>query len=698
MKSTGSAIAGSSSDRLETAPSIGTTAAAPRFSAVLDAFLAGNEGLAEVRRELVRILYAGLESGMVIEDALEAARKNGVLAPADYECLHADVLRMTTEENPTDAVLDGDGAWHANATGDDALLHAAESSERLPGGQTATVADPLLEDAVPGPAPGILLNNRYQLEELVAEGPMSKVFRASDRLKQQAGANPAVAIKVLNPGSRSDAGALSRLQREAFLSQRLTHPNIVNVFDFDRAGAIAFITMEWLVGESLAALLDRKRPGPLAMPEVQTITAGVAAGLAHAHANGVVHGDIKPANIFLCEDGTIRILDFGLARGPAVTEPDTSSPAFAVTPGYASCEMLEGNEPCVQDDVYALACTIYRMVAGFRPAGLQTALQAEASRIPPKRPVGLTPRQWSELRRGLALRRSDRLVDTEPLARAFSAAPTSVGPKTWLQPALLALVAGLAIGAGARFGLESLQSEVPEEQMAATPEQRRLSSDPAPGTTPPPPPVSVREPESLAPEAQSPPPERPERPDRVESTLAEPAAAIEAAPRETASLSLEAEPSNLAIDPETSNFASVGDLPAAESNAALAGQQPLAATASAAGNEVARRTGFTADRYEVGESDGFVRLTIRAPAGLGDEVAVQLIIEPASAVAEDDYSFPAIRQVEFAPGSSEASVFIPLISDAVAEYLEDFTVRIESSDTAISFDNAEALIIIVDDD
>lgn len=630
MTGTGPGTAGALSATPESAQSTqssGTADAHSRFAAVFDAYLAGEGDLAAVRREIVRHLYAGAESAAAIEWLLAVARDEGDLEPADYAVLAEDVQRMTTEESPTDTRVD------AGAPLAPLREERVEDVDQEP------------DHAVCEPAPGSVLNDRYQLEELIADGPMGKVYRASDRVKRQAGANPAVAIKVLDPGRRTDAGARDQFRREAFHAQRLAHPNIINVFDLGRDGAVVFLTMEWLVGESLAALLDRTRPRPLRRSELRRIVAGVAAGLSYAHARGIVHGDIKPANIFLCEDGSVRLMDFGVVRGPATPESGEPAGAVAVTPGYASCELLEACEPCVQDDVYALACTIYRMAAGLRPYGRQTALQAESSGRVPDRPPGLTRRQWRTLRDALALRRADRSGSIEALTRAFATEPATLRRTGWLTAVIAALVLGFGAGIGLRVGSDTAQPGAEIGRDA----------------------VVEREPAGVA----------KSRGNGDGSPVGAPLPVADA-PVEVESITITVPP--VSREPDTSPAVAVAE-PEIDPRPA-----PL------------RPTGFTARRYEAAEDDGVVRLVVRRPSAPTGASALRLTAESGSAVAGSDFAPPANGELAFPPGEAEATVFLPLIADAVPEHVEEFTVRLESSGPAGALDNAEALVIIVDDD
>ncbi len=228
--------------------------------------------------------------------------------------------------------------------------------------------------AVDLPAIGVVLQGRFELIELIGEGGMSRVYKALDRRRAEARSqNPYLAVKLLTVPFEDPIGALQLLEREAHKLQSLTHPNIVRVIDVDRDHRTVFMTMELLSGESLLSKLRRAAPvGGMPHEQVQDIVAGIASALEFAHGYGIVHGDLKPGNVFVTEDGETKVIDFGIAR--FLGRPsDGDSPTHdwetinALTPPYASPEMIEGMEPDPRDDIYALACIAHEMLTGRTP-------------------------------------------------------------------------------------------------------------------------------------------------------------------------------------------------------------------------------------------------------------------------------------------------------------------------------------------
>ena len=277
--------------------------------------------------------------------------------------------------------------------------------------------DPALwADAGPVPGVGSVINNRFVLEESIGTGGMGTVFKARDLRKVEAqDRNPHVAIKILNEEFRRHPQSLQALQRESRKTQKLAHPNIVTVYDFDRDGANVYMVMELLEGEPLDRLIKRNEGIGLGVKEALRLTQGICRAMAYAHEQGIVHADFKPANAFLTRDNVIKVLDFGIARAVkhseqvsgvmTVFDPGTLG---ALTPAYAGCEVIEGEESDPRDDIYAIACVAYEFIAGRHPFDRLSAAQARDAGVIPAPPPGLSKRQWRTLRRGLAFRRDQR--------------------------------------------------------------------------------------------------------------------------------------------------------------------------------------------------------------------------------------------------------------------------------------------------
>jgi len=273
--------------------------------------------------------------------------------------------------------------------------------------------------------PGSVLKERFILEQKIGSGGMGVVFKARDLRREEAlDKEPHVAIKLLNNKYQDKPFAFIALQREAKKAQKLAHPNIINVYDFDRDGSLMMMTMEYLEGQSLLPLIRNYKDKPIEMEQAFSYIRDICSALSYAHRNNIIHADIKPANVFLTNKNQVKLLDFGIARAiqgimvegdeETAFSPDLLS---ALTPAYASCEMLRGEKAQTSDDVYALACISYELLTGRHPYGRLKATAAETGELQPIRPVGLKSRQWKGLQKGLAFGREDRTAEVAEFMR-----------------------------------------------------------------------------------------------------------------------------------------------------------------------------------------------------------------------------------------------------------------------------------------
>jgi len=206
--------------------------------------------------------------------------------------------------------------------------------------------------------PGHLVGGRYKLVNAVGRGGMGVVFKAEDTKLRRT-----VALKFLPEEIGRDPEAKKRFLREAQAAAILDHPNICPVYEVDESEGEMFLTMAFIEGRSLK---DRIAEGPLPLIEVLGIAVQVAEGLKAAHERGVVHRDVKPANIMLNREGQVRITDFGLASlegGVDLTRPQT----VLGTPAYMSPEQVRGEKTDLRTDVWSFGCTMFEMATGRRP-------------------------------------------------------------------------------------------------------------------------------------------------------------------------------------------------------------------------------------------------------------------------------------------------------------------------------------------
>ena len=299
---------------------------------------------------------------------------------------------------------------------------------------------------------GSIIKQRFKLEKVLGIGGMGKVYKALDLLKAEAkDKKPHVAIKLLNDDFKDHPEAFISLQRESSRQQKLAHPNIATIYDFDRVGGPntpVYITMELMEGMELKDYIKKKvRPkGGLDFDEAYDIIRQLGLGLIYAHERNLVHSDFKPGNAFMCDDGTVKTLDFGIAR--AVKNPVTGEAEKtlfdpgklgALTPAYASLEMLEGEEPDTRDDTYALGCTAYELLTTKHPFNKLPANKAKENNLVAPYIKKLNKKQNRALRRAIAFNREDRSPTVAHFLEEFE------GKATWYKNPFVIAAAVLII-------------------------------------------------------------------------------------------------------------------------------------------------------------------------------------------------------------------------------------------------------------
>ncbi len=204
-----------------------------------------------------------------------------------------------------------------------------------------------------------VLDNRYELQELIGGGGMADVYKARDILLDRT-----VAVKILHEQFKRDSEFIQKFHREAQAAAKLSHPNIVNIYDVGVMGDDHYIVMEYVPGSTLK---DRiKQEGHLSVEAALRVAKDIASALAHAHANNLVHCDIKPHNILMMPDGSAKVADFGIAR--AVTESTMTYTGNVVgSVHYFSPEQAKGTMITPRSDVYALGVVLYEMLTGQLP-------------------------------------------------------------------------------------------------------------------------------------------------------------------------------------------------------------------------------------------------------------------------------------------------------------------------------------------
>jgi serine/threonine protein kinase len=529
-----------------------------------------------------------------------------------------------------------------------AATPAAPIAKPMPATPTATVPEPAI-------AVGRVLHDRYELQLLLGRGGMASVYKAIDRDRVRFGlADCFVALKVAPPNASRPASQAA-LGQEFQSAQRPSHPNVVNVFDIDHDGDTIFYTMELLAGARLSQVLRRVDGTVLQQRYALAIIRDIGAAVAHAHSRGVVHADLKPSNVMITHEGEVRVLDFGgqsmPTREPWVSEGDADEAYHPATPAYASCEQLERRRADPRDDIYALACIAYLLLAGRHPFDHLPSIEARSRGMHAHRPAGVSFAQWRVLRRGLVWGREQQPKSIEswlaklgldgaarclPSLPELTAAVASRRP--WRRAAALALPL-LAVGAGAW----ALQSQANVDW------NRTLSAA-----------VSS-----------------------AQDTLHEAWQAVQSLASNSVSSSAPADPVNVPATP-----------PAALPGPAKAVGNPELAVAPAKGGQIENATAlagataastistttphviFAAQSYTVADGEPAARIVVQRVGNTEGELSFVWWTEPASAEPDMDYASLGRRIEHMASGQDKLTVYVPIISNPLRTQTTQFHVAL----------------------
>lgn len=534
--------------------------------------------------------------------------------------------------------------------------------------RAATAPPPVAQDSSPVPvAPGTVLCERYVIEAPLGRGGSSAIFRALDRHRLNLPPEDRrVAVKILRDEFSADRGAVLALQEEFCLAQSLSHPNIVNVFDLGRDGDRYFMTMELLEGEKLGVMMRRMHPELLPLADAFWIIHEIGSALQYAHERGIVHADLSPANILLTRAGRVCLLDFGIAIRTRPGDP-SSGPAPQSSSPAATLRRMGGRRgPAsvrdARDDIHDLACIAYELLSGRRPFGDSASRAVRPTAKRPRRIRALTARQWRALRWALAADRERRpqtvrewldrfrlqRAQNDSRPRSAAAGGREPRPATWLA-------GGMAVIAGALALLSTSETD-PLRNIPMVVAARRIASEiletsagPVPGSD-----TSAAE---LAPS-----PVAPERAGATENAF-------------------------------TETIVADAGIAAVASKAARA--RDGATVAAMHGPGVLY---FDRQSYRVGEGGMAARLTVRRVAGSDGEVAFQWRTIASSARSGDDFASFDSETERLGPGQETAIIYVPIVSDTLAEDTEQFEVEIDRPGGGASLGPVTRATVIIEDD
>jgi serine/threonine protein kinase len=440
------------------------------FDDRLDASVDDVELLADIQKGIGSLLASsGSDEGEIRRVLLERYQ-TGSLRKETFELVNSMLDRRASEQDPGNGLHgESDASYATTSPSIMDEIDALGSDDKF--GTTTVIPN----DAFPSATAdervqvGSLLRDRFLLKEKVLGGSMGVIYKALDRRLAEAEADdPWVAIQILSPQLAENAPALRALQQEATKGRCLVHPNVVRFIDLDKDDDLYYLVMEWVEGRTLASVLDSADVQSIDRNEAFRIVTQIGDALEHAHRFGIVHADVKPGDIMLTPNGDAKLFEFGVARvrqkqSENELDPDT---ADTPTPAYSSMQVLTGEEPVVSDDVFSLACLLYRLIAGHRVFGPRNAAEAAQEGMTPQRPQGLADGQWRAIKKALSFARVARfasiaefmvaLRDTsdDPItADASERLATDEGRKTGRWAAAVILLFGLLGGAMYQYGL-----------------------------------------------------------------------------------------------------------------------------------------------------------------------------------------------------------------------------------------------------
>jgi serine/threonine-protein kinase len=319
---------------------------------------------------------------------------------------------------------------------------------------------------------------KYELRGTLGRGAMGTVYDGWDTVIQRR-----VAIKTVSLPEHPDPETeeeIARFRREAQAAGRLTHPNIVAIYDYGETSDLAYIVMEYVDGPTLKSLLDKHERFPV--PEVCRVMVDLLAGLQFSHDRGVVHRDIKPANVMLSGEKRAKIADFGIAR----IESSNMTQAGTVlgTPAYMSPEQFRGEPVDVRTDIYSSGVLLYQLLTGERPfEGSVTSIMHKVLNVAPPAPSQLSaivpPALDEVVLRAMAKRPEERYASAAAFAEAIGAA-MEAPPASADAPEVEATMVSPARGAEARSARSQPAAAAPASRAASSPAPSQPPSAPRP--------------------------------------------------------------------------------------------------------------------------------------------------------------------------------------------------------------------------
>ncbi len=409
------------------------------FDDRLNSAAADVEMLTDIQEGIGSMLSSDGVTEAEIRRVLQERYESGDLRKETFQLVKSMLDRYVTERVPTSPNATQRQAGSAPPEAPPAAAAANLPSDEDSFGATTVIPTNVLpiNDADSLVQVGSVLRDRFLLKQKVSGGSMGVVYKALDRRLAEAGSEQThVAIKVLSPQLAEDGHALRALQQEAAKTRCLIHPNIVRFIDLDRDGELYFLILEWLEGRTLADILDSPDARSIDAKAAFRIVRQVGEALDYAHKCGIVHADVKPGNIMIMPNGDAKLFDFGVARVRQKHAESDFDPGVlgALTPAYSSMQVLGGEEPAAQDDIFSLGCLMYRLIAGYRVFGPRNAAEASQAGMKPQKPQSLSDEHWVALRKALAYPRVTRFNSVREFLDALGQHQDKVEDTVVIEP------------------------------------------------------------------------------------------------------------------------------------------------------------------------------------------------------------------------------------------------------------------------
>lgn len=403
--------------------------ATPMVSAWLDALAAGEMDQGGFLREVSGLVKSAPDEAWEVLSILDQYYRRGKINPEVFQYV------KTTLSNRLMGMEDA------------AAVKSVQAAVPIPIPVAIPVAVPVpVPVAVPGArsvtvAAGDVLRGRYRVTRIIVTGPDGTVLEAVDEyLAGVPESRQRLAIQLFPDEVGRNPAVLRQCLAKFAICRSLAHPNILHVYEFDRDGGYAFVAMELLQGATLQRLLSTPAGPKWDRVRAYGLIQDVAAAVGYAHSRHIIHGAIEPRRIFITDSGELRVLGFGGVS--------TARPA-----AFAACEMSEGQPADTRSDVFAIACVAYWVLAGSRPFGGLSAVEARDGGVEPVRPPGLADEQWRALQEGLRFARDQRPAGVAvwvqrlmPSASGLRLVPVPVAPPATMpgRPILPIAAGGIA--------------------------------------------------------------------------------------------------------------------------------------------------------------------------------------------------------------------------------------------------------------